>query len=274
VILFSVIIFIILINTGVFLFNTLNKNLSYFIISITLILKLGAAPFHLWFPNVIENINWINGLILITWQKLAPIIILSYLTLTNIISVFVILSTFIGAVGGLNQTSLRKLMAFSSINHIGWIIIALSFNENLWLLYFTLYSFLNSSIVYIFKIFQIFYISQIYTIFVNSYFIKFSLLSSLLSLGGLPPFLGFLPKWIIIQSLLFMKLNLLTLFMIFIRLITLYYYLKISFAALMLNYNDFSWNYINSYKNSSIIYVLNFNFFSLFGFLMTINLIY
>lgn len=272
VILFSIVIYIIIINTDFFLLNINNKELSNLIIIITLILKLGGAPFHFWFPNVIENINWINNLILITWQKLAPIIILSYLNLNKNIFIFVILSTLVGAIGGLNQISLRKLIAFSSINHIGWIILALIFNENLWLIYFLLYTFLNCSIIYIFKIFQIFYLNQIYSLFINSYFIKFSLLTSLLSLGGLPPFLGFLPKWLIIQSLLFIKLNFLTLFVILIRLITLYYYLKIGFATFIFNYNELNWNYINFFKNKIFINILRLNFISLFGFFLLINL--
>jgi len=257
--------FIIFINIDFFYLNYFNKTLSTFIISITLILKLGAAPFHFWFPNVIENINWINNLILITWQKIAPIIILSYLNLRKILLIFVILSTFIGAIGGLNQTSIRKLIAFSSINHIGWIIMAFIFNENLWLIYFLLYTFLNCSIVFIFKIFQIFYLNQVYSLFSNSYFLKFRLFSSLLSLGGIPPFLGFLPKWLVIQSLLFIKLNFINLFIILIRLITLYYYLKIRFAAFILNYNEFNWNYKNFFKNKSLIIIINLNFLSLIG---------
>jgi len=199
-----------------FFINPLNKlPLSNFIISLTLILKLGVAPFHFWLPNVIENINWFNRFILITWQKLTPIIIISYLNLHNFLLMFILLSTFVGAIGGLNQISIRKLIAFSSINHIGWIIAALIFNESIWLYYFLLYSFLNCSIIFIFKIFQIFYLNQIYSLFNNYYLLKFSLISSLLSLGGLPPFLGFLPKLLIIQSLLFLKLNFINLFIIF-----------------------------------------------------------
>jgi len=274
IILLTFIVFIIVNNTDFFLLNLHNKNLSSHIILFTLILKLGGAPFHFWFPNVIENINWLNGLLLITWQKLAPIIILSYLNLRKIMIIFSIISVFVGAIGGLNQRSLRKLIAFSSINHIGWIISAFIFNENLWIIYFIMYSFLNCSIVYIFKIFQIFYLNQIYSLFINSYFLKFRLLVSLLSLGGLPPFIGFLPKWIVIQSLLFIGLNSLILFIIVIRLITLFYYLKIRFSAFILNYNNFNWNYKNLFKNKSLIIMLNLNFLSLSGFFLLVNLIY
>lgn len=272
IILFSIITFIILINIDFFIININFTNLTYIIICVTLIIKIGAAPFHFWFPNVIENINWTNRLILITWQKLAPILILSYLNIRSRLITFIILSTLVGAIGGLNQRSLRKLIAFSSINHIGWIISALIFNETLWLTYFLIYSFLNFRIVIIFRIFKVFYLNQIYSLFINSYFLKFSLLSSLLSLGGLPPFLGFLPKWIVIQSLMFIKFNFINLFIIIMRLITLFYYLKIRFAAFILNYNEFSWNFKNFFKNNFLIFMLNLNFLSLFGFFLILNL--
>jgi NADH-ubiquinone oxidoreductase chain 2 len=280
IILFSVIIYLITINLNFILYiyyinlNFFNS-LSLLLISITLILKLGTPPFHAWFPNVIENISWLNRLILITWQKLAPIIILSYIiNLSIYYFIYVILSTLTGAIAGLNQTSLRKLIAFSSINHMGWIITAIIFNENLWLIYFLIYRFINFSLLIIFYIFNIFYLSQIYSLFINFYILKFFLLMSLLSLGGLPPFLGFIPKWIIIQSLIYIKINLINLFIIFIRLITLFYYLKIRFAAFMLNYNEFNWHYKNFFKNKNFIFLIVLNLINLFRFFLFINILF
>lgn len=279
IILFGIIIYTILQNTNfyinIFIIYINNYNISISLIILTLILKIGAAPFHLWFPNVIENISWNNSLILITWQKIAPIIILSYLINLNIILIiFTLISTLIGAIGGLNQISLRKLIAFSSINHIGWIIMTILFNENLWLIYFLIYSFLNFSIIYLFKNFQIFYLNQIYSIFINSYFLKFRILISTLSLGGLPPFLGFLPKWFVIQSLIFIKINFINFFIICIRLITLFYYLKIRFSAFILNYNELNWNIKNHFKNNKFFIIINLNFITLGGFFAGIELIY
>lgn len=277
IILFSIIIKILFINL-IFFLNYLNffyYILPTKIIILTLILKLGSAPFHFWFPNVIENINWSNGIILITWQKLTPILILSYfININKIFIIFIIISTLIGAIGGLNQTSLRKLLAFSSINHIGWILTAIIFNETLWLIYFIIYTFLNFCIIFLLNIFQIFYLNQIYSLFINSFFLKFSLLISLLSLGGLPPFLGFIPKWLIIQSLIIIKINLINLFLICIRLITLFYYIKIRISSFILNYNEFNWNFKNFFKNYKFNVILKLNFISLFRFFLIINLTY
>lgn len=277
IILFSIILYLILFN----LFNnqinyeTLFNNLPSTLIYATLILKLGAAPFHFWFPNVIENISWINCLILITWQKLAPMIIISYLINLNCLSfIFIILSSLIGRLAGLNQISIRKLISFSSINHLGWMLTAIIFNEFLWFIYFFIYTILNFVVVYIFKIFQIFYLNQIYSIFFSSYYVKFSLLISILSLGGLPPFLGFLPKWLVIQSLIIIKMNFLNLILILTRLITLFYYLKISFSSLILIIDEFNWNYKNFFKNSLKINLIVINILTLIGLFLFIDLIY
>lgn len=201
--------------------------------------------------------------------------IISYIIDVNILLIVAILiSTLIGAIGGLNQNSLRKLLAFSSINHIGWIISAIIFNENLWLVYFLIYTFLNICVIIMFNKYKIFYLNQIYTLFMGSTVIKFSLLTSLLSLGGLPPFLGFIPKWLIIQSLIFIKLNFINIFIICISLITLFYYLKVGFAAFIINYNEFNWNYKTFYSQRHINIIIIINFISLFSFFLVIDLIY
>lgn len=212
---------------------------------------------------------------LITWQKLGPLIISSYfLKIDLIIISLIIISTFIGSFGGLNQVSLRKLIAFSSINHLGWILAAIIYNENIWLFYFSIYSLINISVIFIFKLYQIFYLNQTYAIFINSPLLKFSLLLSLISLGGLPPFLGFVPKWFIIQSLNFININFICIFIIIIRLITLYYYLKISLAALLINYNQINHIYINLFVDIKFIFMLIINLINLFGLFIVIELLY
>lgn len=91
------------------------------LMAVALLLKSGAAPFHFWFPRVIEGLQWPSAIILITIQKIAPMSLLSYLTLEHIFPVFwaaILISAVVGAIGGLNQTLLRKIIAYSSINHM------------------------------------------------------------------------------------------------------------------------------------------------------------
>lgn len=223
-------------------------------------LKSGAAPFHFWFPEVIEGLSWFNGLILITWQKIAPLILISYNFCYNFFIISIILSILIGSLGGLNQTSIRKLMAFSSINHLGWILLAIINNELLWITYFLLYSLLSISIIIIFNNFKLFYFNQIFNISIINPIIKFLIFLNLLSLGGLPPFLGFLPKWLVIQNLTSINQLFILTISICLTLITLYFYLRLSYRIFILNYQKNTWILKNIYsiKISSISLILNF----------------
>nr|YP_009349883.1 NADH dehydrogenase subunit 2 [Ruspolia lineosa]AQM40032.1 NADH dehydrogenase subunit 2 [Ruspolia lineosa] len=213
------------------------------LISSALMLKMGAAPFHFWFPGTMEGLNWWNCFILMTWQKIAPMILLSYTIKMNLFFTLIIITcTIIGSLGGLNQTSLRKLMAYSSINHLGWMIAALMMGENLWIFYFSMYSFLSASIIFLFNCLNIFHINQNYPLMNNHPIIKFYFFIAFLSLGGLPPFLGFLPKWIVIQCLSETNQLFIITMMVMMTLITLFYYLRITFSAILLMYSNTKWN--------------------------------
>lgn len=232
-----------------------SRPLNLMILNSSLLLKMGAAPFHFWFPEIIEGLRWINSLILITWQKIAPIILLSYSIKTTRMILFIIAScSIVGRIGGLNQTSLRKIIAFSSINHIGWIIASFLKNEVIWLIYFTIYSLISSTIILIINAFKVFHLKQIFILINKNVLIKFSILINLLSLGGLPPFLGFFPKWIVIQHLR-TNYRLILLIIIMITLITLFFYLRIAYTSIIINHNEINFirNKINISKSNIFI---------------------
>nr|QXG19659.1 NADH dehydrogenase subunit 2 [Zaprionus indianus] len=253
--------------------SEINESFISMILLSALLLKSGAAPFHFWFPNLMEGLTWINSLLLMTWQKIAPLMLISYLNLNNLILISVILSVIVGALGGLNQTSLRKLMAFSSINHLGWMLSALMINESIWLLYFTFYSFLSFVLIYMFNLFKLFHLNQLFSWFTNSKILKFTLFMNFLSLGGLPPFLGFLPKWIVIEQMTFCNQYFQLFILMMSTLITLFFYLRISYSAFMLNYYENNW-ILNSYYNKlNMNLYLILTFFSIFG-LFLISMLY
>nr|AAF77265.1 NADH dehydrogenase subunit 2 [Drosophila mauritiana]AAF77460.1 NADH dehydrogenase subunit 2 [Drosophila simulans]AAF77473.1 NADH dehydrogenase subunit 2 [Drosophila simulans]AAF77486.1 NADH dehydrogenase subunit 2 [Drosophila simulans]AAF77499.1 NADH dehydrogenase subunit 2 [Drosophila simulans] len=253
--------------------NEINESFTSMIIMSALLLKSGAAPFHFWFPNMMEGLTWMNALVLMTWQKIAPLMLISYLNIKYLLLISVILSVIIGAIGGLNQTSLRKLMAFSSINHLGWMLSSLMISESIWLIYFFFYSFLSFVLTFMFNIFKLFHLNQLFSWFVNSKILKFTLFMNFLSLGGLPPFLGFLPKWLVIQQLTLCNQYFLLLLMMMSTLITLFFYLRICYSAFMMNYFENNWimkmNMISSNTNMYLI----MTFFSIFGLFM-ISLFY
>lgn len=226
-------------------------------------IKIGSAPFHFWFPNIIEGLSWFNCFILLTWQKISPIILLSYYFNKNFLIIIILLNSIIGAIGGLNQTSLRKLLAFSSINNLGWIICAILIRENLWLIYLIIYSFFTIILCFLFYTLNLFFINQLFIINLNP-IIKLSLLINLLSLGGLPPFIGFFPKWIVINFLISNKIFIVTFIFIIIRLIILFFYIRIIYSSFIFNYLKIKWFKI-FIKNNSFFYINSLSLISLIG---------
>nr|ADG62381.1 NADH dehydrogenase subunit 2 [Stegana xipengi] len=252
-----------------------NNNLSYemMIILSSLLLKSGTAPFHFWFPNIMEGLSWMNCLLLMTWQKIAPIMLISYINMKTLVLFCIIMSVIIGSLGGFNQSSLRKLMAFSSINHLGWMLMALMINESIWLIYFLMYSFLSFTLTFMFDNFKIFHFNQMFSLFFNSKIIKFILFMNFLSLGGLPPFLGFLPKWFVIQQLSMDSQYFMLMILLLSTLITLFFYLRICYSAFMLNYYENNWMINIHLKNMNYNLYLILSFFSIFG-LILISIFY
>nr|AID22246.1 NADH dehydrogenase subunit 2 [Pseudostegana amnicola] len=249
-------------------------NYSYISMMIfsSLLMKSGAAPFHFWFPNMMDGMTWANSLILMTWQKIAPLMLISHVNFNFLLKISVILSVITGALGGINQTSLRKLMAFSSINHLGWMLMTLNISEMHWMIYFLFYSFLSTSIIFMFNVFKLFHFNQMFSLFYNSKTMKFLLFFNFLSLGGLPPFLGFLPKWMVIQQLSMNNNFFLIFFMVLSSLITLFFYLRICYSAFMLNYYENNW--MTNLNFDFYLYLCYFlSFFSIFG-LFFISILY
>nr|UAM91021.1 NADH dehydrogenase subunit 2 [Holotrichia niponensis] len=238
-------------NFGPNLYLTLILNTSLF-------MKMGAAPFHFWFPEMIEGLNWSMSLVMLTWQKIAPMILLTYFMFSpSYIFLIIIFSMLISGLMGLNQTSLRKIMAYSSINHIGWMLSTMLVMETLWLYYFVIYSLISMNIIFALKIFNIFHQKKLFILMNFDYLTKFFFILNFLSLGGLPPFLGFFPKWLTIQSLIEKQMFLLSALMIVMTLMTLYFYLRITFTTLLLKTNEVSF-FIITPNNKSLMMVFNF----------------
>nr|AXS65861.1 NADH dehydrogenase subunit 2 [Tenebrionoidea sp. 10 KM-2017] len=214
--------------------NPLMNQLMLWMMNSALLTKLGAAPFHFWLPEVMEGLSWMNCLILLTWQKIAPLILMmNNKCSSNFITFVSLTSIMMGSISMINQISLRKILAFSSINHLGWMIMATLVSFSIWLTYFCIYSLLTITMIFLFKKTKSFYIKQLSNSLNKKKMIKMLFMLNLLSLGGLPPFLGFLPKWMIINSLSQNEMVLETIIMIILSLISLYMYIHLSYISII-----------------------------------------
>nr|QGT77361.1 NADH dehydrogenase subunit 2 [Neilupotamon sinense] len=203
-----------------------------------LLLKLGSAPFHFWFPQVMSGLTWAQAIILMTLQKITPMVLISYLSthslMLKIISLSAILSAIIGALGGLNTMQLRKMMAFSSINHMSWMLISISISDTFWIIYFLFYSSISSAIMALFLIFQTFTLADLMKLKQTNPIHTLIIPLNFLSLGGLPPLAGFIPKWMLIQFMINNSMYVSLLILLSSALITLYFYLRVATFFLLL----------------------------------------
>nr|YP_010613959.1 NADH dehydrogenase subunit 2 [Neptis harita]WAS08705.1 NADH dehydrogenase subunit 2 [Neptis harita] len=257
--------FAILLN--LFLMNFFFNNFFSIIINSAMLMKMGSIPFHFWFPNIMEGLSWINCFILMTWQKITPMILLSYYLNFNYLYVIMIFNVLVGAISSFNQTSLRKLMAFSSINNLGWMISSMIISENLWLIYFIFYSIFTFIMCFLFYIINTFYINQLFFFNMN-FLIKISIMINFLSLGGLPPFLGFFPKWLVINYLLNNNFIIISFIFIMSSLILLFVYIRVIYSSLMFFSFKLKWFKI-FFKNNYLISIYFFNFISLLGMIIS-----
>nr|ARH54507.1 NADH dehydrogenase subunit 2 [Nosodendron fasciculare] len=236
------------------------------IINSSLLTKMGMAPFHFWFPEVMQGMNWTNSLILLTWQKITPMTIIMYnMKYMQFFMIIIIISMIISSIMSMNQTSLRKILTYSSINHMSWMISSIFFIESNWTLYFSVYSLITTMIIMMFKYLNVYYMKQLINSLNNNPFLKIMFILNFLSLSGLPPFLGFLPKWIAIQALVFNDMNFIIMNMVILTLIMMFIYLRMSFSTMMILTNKLNYNYFNKWNNSMIMML---NFLTLMSFIM------
>nr|YP_003127108.1 NADH dehydrogenase subunit 2 [Cubiceps pauciradiatus]BAH97780.1 NADH dehydrogenase subunit 2 [Cubiceps pauciradiatus] len=218
--------------TGQWSIEQMTHPLPTTMIIIALALKIGLAPVHAWLPEVLQGLDLTTGLILSTWQKLAPFALLLQIHPTNptILIMLGVSSTLVGGWGGLNQTQLRKILAYSSIAHLGWMILILQFSPSLTLLTLLTYFIMTFSTFLVFKLNKATNINALATSWTKAPALTSLTPLVLLSLGGLPPLTGFMPKWLILQELSKQDLAPVATLAALSALLSLYFYLRLSYA--------------------------------------------
>nr|YP_010131781.1 NADH dehydrogenase subunit 2 [Leptodactylus fallax]QPZ94301.1 NADH dehydrogenase subunit 2 [Leptodactylus fallax] len=220
-------------TSGEWAINAETHSTPALLLSIALTMKLGIAPFHFWLPEVLQGVPLVTGLILSTWQKLAPMALLFQLSHSVNLPLMLslgLVSTVIGGWGGINQTQVRKILAFSSIAHLGWMVAILKLSPQLTLFNFALYLVMTSSLFLTFISMNTKSINELSTSWTKTPTLTTITLLTLLSMSGLPPLTGFLPKWLIAQEMIKQDLVSFTLIILLSTLLSLFFYLRMTYS--------------------------------------------
>nr|YP_009112084.1 NADH dehydrogenase subunit 2 [Eremias przewalskii]AIY26142.1 NADH dehydrogenase subunit 2 [Eremias przewalskii] len=221
-------------HTGIWDITQLTTFPATMMLTIALTMKLGLAPLHFWLPEVMQGVTLSSALIITTWQKLPPMTLL-YLAAPNlptlIMFTLALTSTLIGGWSGLNQTQMRKIMAYSSIAHLGWMVAIISLSQNLLLFTLLTYILMSSSMFFILIASSSKTAKDLGQLWSTSPTITSTSLITLISLGGLPPLIGFLPKWLILKELTDYHLIPLATALALSSLLSLMFYMRLTYTT-------------------------------------------
>nr|ACC78049.1 NADH dehydrogenase subunit 2 [Elaenia spectabilis] len=220
--------------TGQWDITQLTHPVSCMLLTAAVSMKLGLVPFHFWFPEVLQGSSLMTSLLLATIMKFPPtiLLLLTSPSLNPILLVaMAIASAALGGWMGLNQTQIRKILAFSSISHLGWMTIILIYNPKLTLITFYLYSLTTAAVFFALNSANTLKLSTLMTAWSKIPSLTAILMLTLLSLAGLPPLTGFLPKWLIIQELTKQDLTAAATIIALLSLLGLFFYLRLAYCA-------------------------------------------
>nr|AAG00766.1 NADH dehydrogenase subunit 2 [Trapelus persicus] len=224
-------------QTGTWNITQMGNTYSSTIMILALATKMGAAPFHFWLPEVLQGSSMVTALIISSWQKIAPttmMYMISNNTQTTILILIGMLSMLTGGMGGINQTQLRKMMAYSSISNTGWTIMMMAISPNIAMLNMLVY------IVIIIPTFTMMSststktLQNISTMWTTSPMLTYLITLLMLSTSSLPPLTGFMPKLIMLNELINQELLILATTTAFMSLINLLFYMRIAYLSAML----------------------------------------
>nr|AFO66878.1 NADH dehydrogenase subunit II [Cercomela sinuata] len=207
---------------------------SCLILTAAIAMKLGLVPFHFWFPEVLQGTSLITGLLLSTIMKFPPITLLFMTSQSlnpTLLTTMALLSAALGGWIGLNQTQTRKILAFSSISHLGWMAIIIIYSPKLALLNFYLYVLMTTAVFLTLNSINTLKLSTLMTTWTKTPALSAALMLTLLSLAGLPPLTGFLPKWLIIEELTKQEMAPAATIIALLSLLSLFFYLRLAYCA-------------------------------------------
>nr|AER45998.1 NADH dehydrogenase subunit 2 [Agapornis canus] len=221
-------------TTGQWDISQLSYPPSCLLLTTAIAIKLGLAPFHFWFPEALQGAPLTTALLLSTIMKLPPTSILfltSHALNPTLLTTLSVISIALGGWMGLNQTQTRKILAFSSISHLGWMTIIIAYNPKLTLMAFYMYTLMTTSIFLTMNTTNTLKLHTLITAWTKTPTLNTILMMTLLSLAGLPPLTGFLPKWLIIQELTKQGITTTATIIATLSLLGLFFYLRLAYCS-------------------------------------------
>jgi len=244
-----------------FFFYIINNNFSI-LINLRLFIKLGMRPFHSWFISILKTSSLNTLFILSTIQKIIPLIIIFNIKVNNILTFTIILLTLIFILRLLPSTiNINKVLALSSINNIIWLIIRTLVSLKIILLFIVIYMYIILGVVIIYNFYRLNVFFQINSIV---FLDKFIILIVFISLGGMPPMLGFLRKIIILKIIINNSLRIILIFTIVISSLTLLYFYLSRIYFYLTNIPSLKINFkLTPFLIKKIIYIISLLFINL-----------
>uniref|UniRef100_D7F3L2 NADH-ubiquinone oxidoreductase chain 2 n=1 Tax=Acryllium vulturinum TaxID=8992 RepID=D7F3L2_ACRVU len=221
-------------HTGQWDITQLSHPTSCLVLTMAIAIKLGLVPFHFWFPEVLQGSSLTTALLLSTLMKLPPITLLLMTSQSlnpALLASLAISSTLIGGWTGLNQTQTRKILAFSSISHLGWMVAVITYSPKLTFLTFLLYTLMTTAIFLSLNQIKVLKLSTMLISWTKTPMLNATLMLTLLSLAGLPPLTGFMPKWLIIQELTKQEMTPTATIITMLSLLGLFFYLRLAYHS-------------------------------------------
>nr|ADD62780.1 NADH dehydrogenase subunit 2 [Calotes jerdoni] len=240
--------------------QTSNKFTSTMML-IALTMKIGTVPTHFWLPEVLQGSTMMTALLISTWQKIAPMSLLFLLSnhaQPALALILGLLSATFGGWGGMNQTQLRKMMAYSSIANMGWTIVVLAQEPKASMINLFTYILITTPMFLLMALTSTKTLQNMTTMWSTSPLGTTTLALLLLSTAGLPPLTGFLPKLIIMNELVSQNLTPLAMTMMMTSLLSLTFYLRTTYLTTLLNSpgsttSTTKWRQNTSYNKTMIL---------------------
>nr|YP_009917432.1 NADH dehydrogenase subunit 2 [Roxasellana stellata]QLJ57884.1 NADH dehydrogenase subunit 2 [Roxasellana stellata] len=235
-------------------------------LTISMLIKIGSAPFHNWVIFIIETMNYYEMWIMLTIIKMPPLTILFNNNHSNLM-IPIVLGMIISSVSCLNQTSLKKTIGFSSIYNISLMLLTIN-KFNIMIVFMLIYAFMLGLLLSIINKMMIGFINQM-ILNEKTMFLKMNLWINMLSMGGFPPLMGFFNKLMILQTMINLNQIVVATIVVLTSMLVMLFYMRLTFTLMFTTSTTTKWMF--NMKLSYFNLTMNFILFPSLIFLTSMN---